>query len=127
MNINSIKSIQDSQTYCPVDLNDFFNRLPSKNLIKKLLNDFVEASPEILQNLEDSIYEENLTAIEQALHTIKGVLGNLSIIKGYYLAKDLEKNLEWMTREEMKFWYNEIKKEFQAVQEFMKGNIEMLN
>ena len=116
-----------TQTYCPVDLNDFFNRLPSKNLIKKLLDDFVSSSPDFLKELEETIHTGDIDTVKKAAHKIKGVLGNLSITKGYYLALDFEKNIDWMSREEMKYRFNEIKVEFEAVQKYMNSPSELIN
>ena len=75
----------------PIDLEEFYERLPNKQLIKKLLDDFFVSYPQFVVELNQSIEEGDPEKIKFSAHKLKGVLGNLSITNAYYLYFCLQK------------------------------------
>jgi len=109
----------------PVDLKDFFDRFPCMVSIKKLLDGFVLEYPGLLQELRDSIEKGTVQEIKDSAHKLKGVLINLSIIRGYYLALDLEKNSEELNKKEALAKVDEIKEELDKIDGFLEEQHEL--
>ena len=124
-----MKSLTSTQTmylnefdYIPVDLDDFFYRLPSKPSIKKLLNNFVRAYPDLLSDVQQSIHSGEGEKIKSSAHMLKGVLGNLSLNKASELALELENNAGNIEKDDALALVDEIKSELIILDEFLKSN-----
>ncbi len=115
MRVKNNSGLRNSEDVPPIDLNDFMERLPSKDLIKKLLDDFVGTYHEFIDEIKTSIMTGGEKEIRESTHKLKGVLANLSIKKGYTLTMDLEQNASTITKDEAFKILGEIEKELNRV------------
>lgn len=109
----------NNQDTAPVDLRDFFDRFPSKHSIKRLLDNFVLEYPNLIQEVRDSIEKGTTQEIKNSAHKLKGVLVNLSIIRGYSLALDLEKQSAELDKDEALARVGEIEEELDKIEGFL--------
>ncbi|MCD4695144.1 MAG: Hpt domain-containing protein [Bacteroidales bacterium] len=111
----------------PIDMEDFLERLPSKDLIKKLLDSFIESYQEFIDEIRISITNGNAKEIRESAHKLKGVLANLSIKKGCQLVLDLEKNADSINKDDALEMVSEIENEIIRVKSYSKNNAEFFN
>lgn len=109
----------------PVDLDDFLDRFPNRNSIKKLLDEFILTYPELLQELSGSIESGIPAEIKNSAHKLKGVLINLSITRGFALALDLEKKSAEIPKAEALEKVKEIKEELDRISGYLEEKKEL--
>lgn len=113
--------INNSKT-CPVNLDEFYHRLPSKRSIKKLLTDFLNSYPQFISEVYQSVKTGNAQEIRASAHTMKGVLSNLSISRAAGLALDLEQNAGNISRDNAIEVIAEINSELEKLRDFIESN-----
>jgi hypothetical protein len=112
----------DNKNSSPVDLADFIDRFPNKKSIKRLLDDFSEGYPDLINELINSIENGTPAMIKDSTHKLKGVLINLSIMRGYTLTLDLEKKSAEIQKTDALARVAEISEELQKIKGFLAEN-----
>jgi two-component system sensor histidine kinase/response regulator len=73
-----------------------------------LLLSLVSKSPSTLQDLESALAEADLEKMRRLLHTLKGVAGNLGLVRVYELAAEAEKEMPPAGFERLSFHFKQV-------------------
>ncbi|MCF8368269.1 MAG: Hpt domain-containing protein [Bacteroidales bacterium] len=102
----------------PVDMEDMLNRLQCKDLVIKLLGDFVGCYNDFIDEIMQAIWIGSLKDLKESTHKLKGVLANLSITNACNKCITLHENAESLKQEESMSLVYEIKQELDKVKLF---------
>jgi predicted ATPase/signal transduction histidine kinase/DNA-binding response OmpR family regulator/tRNA A-37 threonylcarbamoyl transferase component Bud32 len=117
---------QDSESSLPkrlpgIDLETGLKRLNrNETLYKKLLLDFPEKYTVFPEEIRKALQEADLDTAERLSHTLKGVAGNLSIMRVYNLSRGLEDAIADKSAPEIDRLLIELAKELQVVTQSLK-------
>ena len=75
------------------DLKNLYERFSKKDRIKKILNSFFVTFDEQIQNLTVAYQKKDFNNMDEAIHIIKGVSGNLELDLIYQLSKKLNEDI----------------------------------
>ncbi|MHB8125245.1 MAG: PAS domain-containing hybrid sensor histidine kinase/response regulator [Desulfitobacteriaceae bacterium] len=104
-----------------IDLEAGLKRLNrNETLYKKLLLDFPEKYTSFTEEIRKALHEEDIDTAERLAHTLKGVAGNLSIMRVYNLAQGLEETIADKSKTEIDKLLVELARELQLVTQSLK-------
>jgi len=89
------------------------------DLLKELLQLFLEELPKRLTELSDAIKEMNFQDIQSIAHIIKGASANLSLVNIYNLALKIENCAKDREIEDIKESYKNLREELEYLEEYL--------
>lgn len=116
-------ALKESQLANPnrysIDLKELMQRVQGKkNIAEKILNNFREIYPEILQGIKQSLEEKKFKEVIKVAHTLKGLLGNLSLQKAYDKSQELNLAAKNHDAEKVSILFLKLEEEINAAFKF---------
>ncbi|MCK5820651.1 MAG: Hpt domain-containing protein [Bacteroidales bacterium] len=110
----------------PIDFEDLFNRVSdNREFANKMLTVFFETWTERFDLLESLINEEKYDEFADAVHQLKGILGNLAIVVGFDLLKLLHEEARLKNPKNIIKLLAKLKKELMNAQSFYAKNLDL--
>jgi HPt (histidine-containing phosphotransfer) domain-containing protein len=103
------------------DRENTFNRLgEDEELLREIVNIFLEKTPSIIENLKIALKDKDLNLIKRYAHTIKGASGNSGAVEINKTVLIIEKSLEENDFETMTEYIQKLDEQFKRFSDFVK-------
>jgi HPt (histidine-containing phosphotransfer) domain-containing protein len=107
----------------PIDIDDLLSRVSgNREFACRMLDSYFANWKERQEQLEYHLNHENYDELSDCAHQLKGILGNLSITKGFNLLNLIYSEAKLKNPRRIVTLLNKLKKEIRAAETYYKEN-----